>query len=201
MLEVLGRSGVGRSARWTASSFKTLTPNVIYTGDTSIPLPSGYDLVFTNRGDSHSLHAVIGPDNGDILVPHGFYPPLSQMRGGRTDFGIIDGTGISVVRGDPGAIADQVKSSDTEIVELENRLRNDLRRIEMELNQKEPAKPAFDEKTASSPSPKKEPEEELKALVIAESIGSPFTGAYVNVLSLNRALDEKIRNLRGNHGT
>ena len=37
------------------------------------------------------------------------------------------------------------------------------------------------------------PEEELKALVIAESIDSPFTGTYVNVLSLNRALDEKIR--------
>jgi potassium-transporting ATPase KdpC subunit len=45
------------------------------------------------------------------------------------------------------------------------------------------------------------PEEELKALVIAESIGSPFTGAYVNVLSLNRALDEKSRNVRGNYGT
>jgi potassium-transporting ATPase KdpC subunit len=37
------------------------------------------------------------------------------------------------------------------------------------------------------------PEEELKALVIAESIDSPFTGTYVSVLSLNRALDEKIR--------
>ncbi len=35
------------------------------------------------------------------------------------------------------------------------------------------------------------PEEELKALVLAESVDSPFTGAYVNVLSLNRALDEK----------
>ena len=35
------------------------------------------------------------------------------------------------------------------------------------------------------------PEEEVKALVIAESVNSPFTGAYVNVLSLNRALDEK----------
>jgi potassium-transporting ATPase KdpC subunit len=35
------------------------------------------------------------------------------------------------------------------------------------------------------------PEEEIKALVLAESIDSPFTGAYVNVLSLNQALDEK----------
>lgn len=35
------------------------------------------------------------------------------------------------------------------------------------------------------------PEEEIKALVLAESTDSPFTGAYVNVLSLNRALDEK----------
>lgn len=35
------------------------------------------------------------------------------------------------------------------------------------------------------------PEEEVKALVIAESVDSPFTGTYVNVLSLNRALDEK----------
>ena len=120
MLEVLGRSGVGRSARWTASSFKTLTPNVIYTGDPSIPLPSGYDLVFTNHGDTHSLHAAVGPDNADILVPHGFYPPLSQMRGGRTDFGIIEGTGVTVVRGDPGSIAEQVKSSDSEIVALGN---------------------------------------------------------------------------------
>lgn len=34
------------------------------------------------------------------------------------------------------------------------------------------------------------PEEKLKSLVLAESINSPFTGAYVNVLSLNRALDE-----------
>jgi len=33
------------------------------------------------------------------------------------------------------------------------------------------------------------PEEEVKALVVAESVDSPFTGAYVNVLSLNRALD------------
>lgn len=37
------------------------------------------------------------------------------------------------------------------------------------------------------------PEEEVKTLVLAESIDSPFTGAYVNVLSLNRALDEKTR--------
>lgn len=33
------------------------------------------------------------------------------------------------------------------------------------------------------------PEEKVKALVVAESVNSPFTGAYVNVLSLNRALD------------
>jgi potassium-transporting ATPase KdpC subunit len=35
------------------------------------------------------------------------------------------------------------------------------------------------------------PEEELKALVLSESIDSPFTGSYVNVLSLNQAIDEK----------
>jgi K+-transporting ATPase ATPase C chain len=35
------------------------------------------------------------------------------------------------------------------------------------------------------------PEEEVKDLVIAESVDSHITGAYVNVLSLNRALDEK----------
>jgi K+-transporting ATPase ATPase C chain len=34
------------------------------------------------------------------------------------------------------------------------------------------------------------PEEKIKALVLAESVDSPFTGAYVNVLSLNRALDQ-----------
>ncbi|WP_292377889.1 potassium-transporting ATPase subunit KdpC [Methanosarcina sp. UBA289] len=34
------------------------------------------------------------------------------------------------------------------------------------------------------------PEEKLKALVLAESVNSPFSGAYVNVLSLNKALDE-----------
>lgn len=34
------------------------------------------------------------------------------------------------------------------------------------------------------------PEEKLKSLVLAESVDSPFTGAYVNVLSLNRALDQ-----------
>lgn len=34
------------------------------------------------------------------------------------------------------------------------------------------------------------PEEKLKSLVLAESVNSPFTGDYVNVLSLNRALDE-----------
>lgn len=33
------------------------------------------------------------------------------------------------------------------------------------------------------------PEEKLKTLVRLESVNSPFTGAYVNVLSLNRALD------------
>jgi K+-transporting ATPase ATPase C chain len=35
------------------------------------------------------------------------------------------------------------------------------------------------------------PEEEVKTLVLSESINSPFTEPYVNVLSLNRALDEK----------
>ena len=35
------------------------------------------------------------------------------------------------------------------------------------------------------------PEEEVKALIVAESVDSPITGTYVNVLSLNRALDEK----------
>ncbi len=35
------------------------------------------------------------------------------------------------------------------------------------------------------------PEEEVKALVLSESINSPFTEPYVNVLSLNQALDEK----------
>ncbi len=34
-------------------------------------------------------------------------------------------------------------------------------------------------------------EEEVKALVLAESVNSPFTGDYVNVLSLNRALDQR----------
>jgi K+-transporting ATPase ATPase C chain len=34
------------------------------------------------------------------------------------------------------------------------------------------------------------PEEKIKALVLAESVDSPFTGAYVNALSLNRNLDE-----------
>ncbi|MGD0818179.1 MAG: DUF5591 domain-containing protein, partial [Methanomassiliicoccales archaeon] len=120
MLEVLGRSGVGRSARWTASSFRTLTPNIIFTADPVMPLPSGYDLVLTDKGDVHSLHSAEGPDNGDILVPHGFYPPLSQMRGGRTDFGSIEGTGVTVVRGDPGAMAEQVRSSASEIIVLGN---------------------------------------------------------------------------------
>lgn len=35
------------------------------------------------------------------------------------------------------------------------------------------------------------PEEEIKALVLAESVDFPFTGAYVNVLSLNMALDKR----------
>lgn len=35
------------------------------------------------------------------------------------------------------------------------------------------------------------PEEELRTLVLSEAIDSPFTGTYVNVLSLNRAIDEK----------
>jgi K+-transporting ATPase ATPase C chain len=35
------------------------------------------------------------------------------------------------------------------------------------------------------------PEDELKKLVLSESIESPFTGTYVNVLSLNIELDEK----------
>jgi K+-transporting ATPase ATPase C chain len=35
------------------------------------------------------------------------------------------------------------------------------------------------------------PEEEVRALVLSESVDSPFTGPYVNVLSLNLALDEK----------
>ncbi len=34
-------------------------------------------------------------------------------------------------------------------------------------------------------------EEELKELVLSESIDSRFTGTYVNVLSLNQALDKK----------
>jgi len=44
------------------------------------------------------------------------------------------------------------------------------------------------------------PEEELKTIVLSESVDSPFSGAYVNVLSLNRALDEKSRIVRGNYG-
>jgi len=36
------------------------------------------------------------------------------------------------------------------------------------------------------------PEEELKELVLSESIESRFTGTYVNVLSLNQALDKKV---------
>jgi len=38
------------------------------------------------------------------------------------------------------------------------------------------------------------PEEKIKALVLAESVDSPFTGVYVNVLSLNRALDQVSQN-------
>lgn len=34
------------------------------------------------------------------------------------------------------------------------------------------------------------PEEKLRSLVLAESVNSPFAGTYVNVLSLNKALDE-----------
>jgi len=35
------------------------------------------------------------------------------------------------------------------------------------------------------------PEDEVRALVMAEAVDSPFVGTYVNVLSLNRALDRK----------
>ena len=35
------------------------------------------------------------------------------------------------------------------------------------------------------------PEEEIKDLVLSESVDSPFTEAYVNVLSLNMALDKR----------
>jgi K+-transporting ATPase ATPase C chain len=35
------------------------------------------------------------------------------------------------------------------------------------------------------------PEEELKKRVLSESIDYQFTGTYVNVLSLNQALDKK----------
>lgn len=41
------------------------------------------------------------------------------------------------------------------------------------------------------------PEAEVRALVISESVNSPFTGQYVNVLSLNRALDEKSHSAGG----
>jgi K+-transporting ATPase ATPase C chain len=44
------------------------------------------------------------------------------------------------------------------------------------------------------------PEEELKKLVLLESINFPFTGIYVNVLSLNIALDEKGSIIKGNYG-
>lgn len=44
------------------------------------------------------------------------------------------------------------------------------------------------------------PEEEVRALVLSESINSPFTEPFVNVLSLNRALDEKIQTGREAYG-
>jgi archaeosine synthase alpha-subunit len=120
MLEVLGRSGVGRSARWTASTFKALTPNVIFAGDPAGLPPAGYDLVLTDTGAGYSLHSAAGPADGGISLPHGFYPPLSQMRGGRSEFGALEGTGVTLVRGDPTAIAEQVKASSSEIVVLGN---------------------------------------------------------------------------------
>jgi K+-transporting ATPase ATPase C chain len=43
-------------------------------------------------------------------------------------------------------------------------------------------------------------EEEVRALVLSESINSPFTEPYVNVLSLNHALDEKIQTGREAYG-
>jgi archaeosine synthase len=120
MLEVLGRSGVGRNTRWTASSFKTLTPNVIFASKPDSPVPDGLDLVLTGKGNFHALRSVDGPDNDDILIPHGFYPPLSQMRGGRTDFGSIESAGAVIVRGDPEAIGDQVRGSTAEVIILGN---------------------------------------------------------------------------------
>ena len=53
-------------------------------------------------------------------MPHDLYPPLSQMRGGRTDFGSMEGTGVTLVTGGPSAIAEQVRSSSSEIVALGN---------------------------------------------------------------------------------
>jgi K+-transporting ATPase c subunit len=44
------------------------------------------------------------------------------------------------------------------------------------------------------------PAEDVRALVLSESINSPFTEPYVNVLSLNRALDEKIQTGREAYG-
>lgn len=44
------------------------------------------------------------------------------------------------------------------------------------------------------------PEEEVRALVLSESINSPFTEPYVNALSLNHALDEKIQTGREAYG-
>ena len=44
------------------------------------------------------------------------------------------------------------------------------------------------------------PEEEVRALVLSESINSPFTEPYVNVLSLNHALDEKSQTGREAYG-
>ncbi len=44
------------------------------------------------------------------------------------------------------------------------------------------------------------PEEEVRALVLSESINSPFTKPYVNVLSLNQALDAKNQTGREAYG-
>jgi K+-transporting ATPase ATPase C chain len=44
------------------------------------------------------------------------------------------------------------------------------------------------------------PEEEVRKLVLSESIDSPFSGSYVNVLSLNLALDEKNHIVEENYG-
>jgi K+-transporting ATPase ATPase C chain len=44
------------------------------------------------------------------------------------------------------------------------------------------------------------PEEEVRKLVLSESIDPPFSGSYVNVLSLNLALDEKNHIVGENYG-